>query len=235
MVWVRVSPSHAPETYTVSSAERWGSLRRVWPSLVLIALVVVLLYAGVATPTEVGAIGAFLSAVIGVALGRLTWEGAVSAIKQTIATSAMIFMILIGATIFGYYMAMSQIPQRVVAVVTAMDLNRWVVIAGIVVTYFVVSMFMDELPLLLLTLQLTFPLIVTLGFDPIWFGVMSMLMVAMGLVFPPVGMIAFVVSSSGNVALLKVYKGTSILMIALVLTTALIMAFPSSPSGCRTP
>jgi TRAP-type C4-dicarboxylate transport system permease large subunit len=135
-------------------------------------------------------------------------------------------MILIGATVFGYYMAMSKIPQQVVAVVTEMNLNRWVVIIGIVVTYFVVSMFMDELPLLLLTLQLTFPLITSLGFDPVWFGVMSMLMVAMGLVFPPVGMIAFVVSSSGNVSLMKVYTGTSILMIALVLTTALLMVFP---------
>jgi TRAP-type C4-dicarboxylate transport system permease large subunit len=87
-------------------------------------------------------------------------------------------------------------------------------------------MFMDELPLLLLTLQLTFPLITALGFDPVWFGVMSMLMVAMGLVFPPVGMIAFVVSSSASVSLVKVYTGTSILMIALVLTTALVMVFP---------
>jgi C4-dicarboxylate transporter, DctM subunit len=78
--------------------------------------------------------------------------------------------------VFGYYMAMSKIPQQVVAVVADMNLNRWVVIIGIVVTYFVVSMFMDELPLLLLTLQLTFPLITSLGFDPVWFGVMSMLM-----------------------------------------------------------
>jgi TRAP-type C4-dicarboxylate transport system permease large subunit len=113
-----------------------------------------------------------------------------------------------------------------VAAVTEMNLNRWLVIVGIVVTYFVVSMFMDELPLLLLTLQLTFPLVTSLGFDPVWFGVMSMLMVAMGLVFPPVGMIAFVVSSSANVSLVKVYTGTSILMIALVLTTALLMVFP---------
>jgi TRAP-type C4-dicarboxylate transport system permease large subunit len=123
-------------------------------------------------------------------------------------------------------MALSKIPQQVVAAVTDLNLNRWVVITGIVVAYFVVSMFMDELPLLLLTLQLTFPLIVSLGFDPIWFGVMSMLMVAMGLVFPPVGMIAFVVSSSAGVSLMKVYTGTSILMVALVLTTVLIMVFP---------
>jgi C4-dicarboxylate transporter, DctM subunit len=226
LVWVRVSPSHAPETYVVSASERWASLKHIWSSLVLIVLVIALLYLGVATPTEVGALGAFLSAAIGIALRRLTWASAVEAARQTIKTSAMIFMILIGATIFGYYMAMSQIPQRVVAAVTELDLNRWAVIAGIILAYFVVSMFMDELPLLLLTLQLTFPLIVSLGFDPIWFGVLSMLMVSMGLVFPPVGMIAFVVSASTEVSLAKVYKGTSILMVALVLTTVLVVVFP---------
>jgi tripartite ATP-independent transporter DctM subunit len=226
VVWVWVRPSHAPQTYTVPAAERWKSLGRIWSSLLLIALVVALLYTGVATPTEVGALGAFLAGLIGALFGRLTLASAVEAVRQTIKTSALIFMILIGATIFGYYMAMSKIPQQVVALVTEMDLNRWVVMCGIVVAYFVVSMFMDELPLLLLTLQLTFPLITTLGFDPIWFGVISMLMVAMGLVFPPVGMIAFVVSSSANVSLVKVYTGTSILMIALVLTTVLVMVFP---------
>ena len=225
-VWVRVRPAHAPQTYVVTRAERWASLRRIWASLLLIALVVALLYTGAATPTEVGALGAFLAAAIGVAFGRLTWAGALVAVRETIKTSALIFMILIGATVFGYYMAMSKIPQQVVAVVTEANLNRWVVMVGIVVAYFVVSMFMDELPLLLLTLQLTFPLIVAMGFDPIWFGVMSMLMVSMGLVFPPVGMIAFVVSSSANVSLVKVYTGTSILMIALVLTTILVMIFP---------
>jgi tripartite ATP-independent transporter DctM subunit len=226
LVWVRVSPSHAPETYHVSAAERWASITRIWPSLLLILLVLVLLYTGIVTPTEVGAIGAFLSAAIGVAFGRLRWAGAIEALKATIRTSAMIFMIIIGATIFGSYMALSRFPQHVVAVVAEMNLNRWVVIIGIVVAYFVVSMFMDEIPLLLLTLQLTFPLITNLGFDPIWFGVLSMMMVSMGLVFPPVGMIAFVVSATANVSLVKVYKGTSILMIAIVLTTLLIMIFP---------
>src|SRR4029077_893303 len=98
-------------------------------------------------------------------------------------------------------------------VVIAMNLNRWVVVSGIVVAYFVISMFMDEIPLLLLTLQLTFPLITSLGFDPIWFGVLSMMMVSMGLVFPPVGMIAFVVSATAKVDLMKVYKGTTVLML----------------------
>jgi tripartite ATP-independent transporter DctM subunit len=226
LIWVRVSPSHAPETYRVSTAERWASVKRIWPSLLLILLVLVLLYTGIVTPTEVGAIGAFLSAVIGIVFGRLRWAGAIEAIKLTIRTSAMIFMIIIGATIFGSYMALSRFPQHVVAAITEMNLNRWVVIVGIVVAYFVVSMFMDEIPLLLLTLQLTFPLITNLGFDPVWFGVLSMMMVSMGLVFPPVGMIAFVVSATANVSLVKVYKGTSILMIAIILTTIMIMIFP---------
>ena len=84
LVWVRVRPSHAPETYVVSAAERWASLGRIWSSLLLITLVVVLLYTGVATPTEVGALGAFLAWVIGVAFGRLTWRGVLEALRQTI-------------------------------------------------------------------------------------------------------------------------------------------------------
>jgi tripartite ATP-independent transporter DctM subunit len=225
-LWVTVSPQHAPETYRVAAKERRASLGRVWPSLLLIVIVLVLLYTGIATPTEIGALGALMAAIIGAAFGRLTVSDAIEALKSTIRTSAMIFLILIGATIFGYYMALSRIPQSVVIAVTAMDLNRWVVIVGIVVAYFVISMFMDEIPLLLLTLQLTFPLITSLGFDPIWFGVLSMMMVAMGLVFPPVGLIAFVVSATAGVNLMKVYKGTSILMLALVITTILLMIFP---------
>jgi C4-dicarboxylate transporter DctM subunit len=225
-LWVVISPSHAPATFRTPPAERRASLLRVWPSLLLIFLVLVLLYSGVATPTETGALGALLAAVIGAVFGRLRLPEAVDALKSTIRTSAMIFMILIGATVFGYYMTLSRIPQEVVTMVTAMELNRWVVIVGIVLAYFAISMFMDEIPLLLLTLQLTFPLITSLGFDPIWFGVLSMLMVAMGLVFPPVGLLAFVVSATAGVELMKVYKGCSILMMAIVLTTVLVMIFP---------
>jgi C4-dicarboxylate transporter, DctM subunit len=225
-LWVLISPHHAPATFRVPAAERRASLIRVWPSMLLITIVIVMLYSGFATPTEIGALGALMAAGIGAVFGRLTLDGAVDAIRQTIRTSAMIFLILIGATIFGYYMTLSRIPHEVVSYVTDLGLNRWVVILGIIVVYFVISMFMDEIPLLLLTLQLTFPLITSLGFDPVWFGVVSMMMVAMGLVFPPVGMIAFVVSATGGVELTKVYKGTSVLMLAIVATTALIMVFP---------
>ena len=226
LVWVTVSPSHAPKTIRVPSAERWRSLRNIWPSLLLILIVLLLLYSGVATPTEVGALGAFMSALIGVVMKRLTWHGALHALRETIRTSTMIFLIMIGANIFGYYMTMSRIPNHVVESVMAMNLNRWVIVIGIIVVYFLISMVMDEIPLLLITLPLTFPLVTSVGFDPVWFGVLSMMMVAMGLVFPPVGMIAFVVSATGNVDLVKVYRGTSILIIAIFSATALVMIFP---------
>ncbi|RWQ39456.1 MAG: TRAP transporter large permease [Mesorhizobium sp.] len=225
-LWVTISPSHAPQTYRVPARERWASLARVWPSLLLIVIVIALLYLGIATPTEVGVVGALVAGVIGVALGGLSAHGVLEALKSTIRTSAMIFLILIGATLFGHYMTLSRIPQEIVALVTAMDLNRWMVIIGILAVYFVISMFMDEIPLLLLTLQLTFPLITSLGFDPIWFGVVSMMMVAMGLVFPPVGLVAFVVGTTAGADLTRVYKGTSILTIALVVTTVLLIIFP---------
>ncbi len=226
VVWVTISPSHAPKTHRVSWAERWKSSYRIWPSLLLILMVLGLLYTGIATPTEVGAIGACLSALIGICMGRLTWKGAIEALEGTVRITAMIFMIIIGASIFGYFMTLSQVPQHMAGAIAEMNLNRWVVVTGIIVGYFIISMFMDEIPLLLITLPLTFPLVTSLGFDPIWYGVISIMMVCMGLVFPPVGMVAFVVSATANVDLVKVYKGTSILIIAIFITTLLVMVFP---------
>jgi len=226
LVWVTIKPSHAPKTIRVPLAERWRSLRNIWPSLLLILIVLLLLYSGVATPTEVGALGAFMAALIGVVMKRLTWHGALHALRETIRTSTMIFLIMIGANIFGYFMTMSRVPNNVVEAVIAMNLNRWVIVIGITIVYFLISMVMDEIPLLLITLPLTFPLVTSVGFDPIWFGVLSIMMVAMGLVFPPVGMIAFVVSATANVDLVTVYRGTSIMIIAIFIATALVMIFP---------
>jgi TRAP-type C4-dicarboxylate transport system permease large subunit len=138
----------------------------------------------------------------------------------------MVFLIIIGAKIFGHFMALSEIPKLAVDAAQSAQLNRWVVIAAIAVGYFVISMFMDEGPLLLISLPVTFPLVVSLGFDPVWYGVYSILLACMGLVFPPVGLVSFVVASTGQVELEKVFRGTSVLLIALIATTVLITIFP---------
>jgi C4-dicarboxylate transporter DctM subunit len=226
LVWTAIRPQDAPKTEQVSWPERWRSLYRIWPCIILILIVMGLLYAGVATPTEVAGLSAFFAGLIGLILGRLDWTGALKAFRSTVRISAMIFMILIGATIFGYFMTLSGIPDKIIEAVYAMNLNRWTVVIGIVGSYFIFSMFMDELPLMLLYLQITFPLVMKLGFDPIWYGVINAMMVMLGLVFPPVGLICFVVSSVGKMDLAKVYKGSSILIIAIVMTMILVMIFP---------
>jgi tripartite ATP-independent transporter DctM subunit len=226
LIWVTLRPQDAPRAERVSWSERWRSTYRVWPCVLLIFIVMGLLYAGIATPTEVAGLGALFAGLTGAFLGRLTWDGTLQALKGTIRIAAMIFMILIGAYVFGYFMTLSGIPQKVIAAVEVMKLNRWVVMTAICLSYFLFSMFMDELPLMLLYLQITFPLITRLGFDPIWYGVVMAMMVMMGLVFPPVGLIVFVVSEAGKIPLGKVYKGASILIMALVITLILLMIVP---------
>jgi C4-dicarboxylate transporter, DctM subunit len=226
LIWVTIRPGDAPKSVPVPWSERWRSLWRVWPSLCLILIVLILLYSGVCTPSEVGGIGAFFAALFGILFGHLRWDGIAEALKRTIAGITMIFMILIGAFIFGNFMTLSGVPQKVMAFASTLEVNRWFIMIGIVVGYFVISMFMDELPLMLITLQLTFPLVMSLKFDPIWFGIMNILMTMMGLVFPPVGLISFVVSSVSKIELHRVFIGTSILMIGIVLTIILICIWP---------
>ncbi len=225
-VWVTLFPASAPKTQRVSWSARWRSLTRTWPSLSLIIIVIGLLYTGVATPTEIGAIGALIAALIGIVMGRLRWTGILDAIKKTISATAMIFMIIIGGSLFGYFITLSQVPQHMITAIGEMNLDRWLIIIGVSVAYFVVSMFMDEIALTIITVQVTYPLVVALGFDPIWFGVLMMMLISMGMVFPPVGVAAFIVSASAKVNLITVYKGTSIMTIAIILTTVLMMFFP---------
>jgi C4-dicarboxylate transporter DctM subunit len=226
VIWVTVHPSHAPKAERTSWHERWRNLRAIWPSLLLIGFILGVLYTGIATPTEAGALGAAAAALIGIIMKRLTWKAMLEAVVETVSASTMILLIIIGATIFGTFMTMSRIPQDLVSAVTAMNINRWLIIVAITVGYFVISMFMDEIPLLLLTLPVTFPLVTSVGFDPVWFGVLSIMMVCMGLVFPPVGLVAFVVSATANVDLVTVYRGTSILICSIFLAFVLVAIFP---------
>jgi len=107
LIWVSIRPQDAPRAERVSWPERWQSSYRIWPCILLILIIMGLLYAGVATPTEVAGLGAFFAGLIGIILHRLTWAGALKAFKATMRISAMIFMILIGATVFGYFMTLS--------------------------------------------------------------------------------------------------------------------------------
>lgn len=225
-VWVWVRPQDSSLGERVELRKKIKLTLKIWPVLLLMALVMILLYSGVVTAVEVGATGALAALIMTVVSRRLTLQRFLTALHNTVNTTVMIFAIIIGGHLFGAYVALSGLPATVSELILGSGMNRWLVIVIIVVGYFILSMFMDEIPLLLTTLPVTFPVITALGFDPVWFGAISMMMVIMGLVFPPVGLTLFIVSNATGVRLEKVAVGAAVLLIPVVITVACLMLFP---------
>ncbi|GAA5147504.1 TRAP transporter large permease [Microbacterium pseudoresistens] len=225
-IWVRVRPALAPQVERHPLKVLLASLKPIWLGALVIVILMLLLYGGFATPTEIGAVGAVVIGLVGVLRGKIRWAEFVQAVENTLRTTALIFLIIIGAGVFGLYLTLSRLPQNLVAFITDAGVAPWLVILLICVGYLVLSMFMDENPLLLITLPLTFPLVLALGFDPIWFGVVTLLLAAIGLVCPPVGMSAFVVASASRVPVDVVYRGTLVLMIPMLVCLGLVLLVP---------
>ena len=225
-VWVKIDPSVSPPQQAWSWSERMHSLKYVWPMFVLFAVVVGTIYTGVATPTESAAFGATAALLIGLAQRRLNREKIFAACLSTIKSTVMIFVLIIGAMIFGYYMTMTQLAQDFVKVIAASGLDRWVIMGGLVVFYIALGCILDQIAILLLTLPITFPLVMSLGFDPIWFGVIITALAEIGLITPPVGLNCFIVSQVSRLPLEQVFKGATILMLGELIVLALLMAFP---------
>jgi tripartite ATP-independent transporter DctM subunit len=193
---------------------------------VLFAVVVGTIYTGIATPTESAAFGATAALVMGLAMGRLDREKILAACLATIKSTVMIFVLIIGAMIFGYYMTMTQLAQDTVKLIAASSLDRWVIMGGLVLLYIFLGCILDQIAILLLTLPITFPLVMSLGFDPIWFGVMITALAEIGLITPPVGLNCFIVSQVSKIPLEDVFKGASILLISEMIVMAMLLYWP---------
>jgi len=225
-VWVKIDPSVSPPQKAWSWTERMHSLKYVWPMFVLFGVVVGTIYTGVATPTESAAFGATVALAMGLAMGRLDRGKIYAACLATIKSTVMIFVLIIGAMIFGYYMTLTQLAQDFVRVIASSSLDRWVIMGGLVVLYLFLGCILDQIAILLLTLPITFPLVMSLGFDPIWFGVVITALAEIGLITPPVGLNCFIVSQVSRLPLEEVFKGACILLIAEMVVMALLMGFP---------
>ncbi len=224
--WVKLDPEVAPLISPHSWRERFFSLKGIWPALVLITLVIGGMYSGFVTATEAAAVGAFGALMLGLAMHRLTWRSFSTAVKSTLRSSTMIFTIIIGAMILGYYMTISLFTQSAISYITSLPIGRWGVMMILVVVYLMLGCFMDQIAILLLTLPLTFPLATGLGFDPIWFGVIVIALAEIGLVTPPVGLNSYVVSSVSKVSLEETFKGAGIMLIFEAVVLAILLAFP---------
>ena len=202
------------------------ALKPALPVLALFLLVMGGLYGGLFTPTEAAGAGAFLTLLVALARG-VRWPGLRRALADTLGTTAAIFLIIIGAEIFGYLLSVSQIPAETVDLIRDLGLAPWMVLAAVLVFFILLGCVMDSLAMILLTVPVFYPLIVEAGYDPIWFGILAVVAVELGLITPPVGMNLFVISSvAPEVKSEEVMIGALPFVVADLLRLAILAAFP---------
>jgi len=228
-LWARHDPEVAPPPdMAFSRDERWRALVRAWPALVLFTIVVGGIYFGIFTPTEAAAVSAASAVAIGALTGRLTWARFVESLRETVTQTAMIFAIVIGAKLFVSLVSLTGLAPAILALVEGRSLPPWLVLGIIVVIYLVLGMFLDSIGILLLTLPFTVPVVEGLGFDLVWFGVIVVKLLEIGLITPPIGLNVFVIGGvvEGRVPLEAIFAGVLRFLAVDILVFGLLLAFP---------
>ncbi len=231
-VVVHRNPGLAPTTPRASAAETLAALRSVWPVVSIFVLVIGGMYAGLFTPTEGAAVGAFGTLLFAVRAGmRLT--GFLTCVRQTAIATAMIFFIVLGAQLFNTFMAFTQVPQMVANAIAGSGLDPWLILTLILLAYLVLGCLMDSLSMILLTIPIFFPAIMKLDFGlgpedaAIWFGILALIVVEVGLITPPVGMNLFVINAMArDVPMLQTYRGVLPFVVTDIIRTIVLVAFP---------
>jgi C4-dicarboxylate transporter, DctM subunit len=202
-------------------------LKDVWEVLVLFLIVIGGLYSGLATPVESAAFGAVGTLLFGLFKRTLTWQGLLAALDETVRTTAMVFFIVIGADLFGYFMALSQMPMRFAAWLSGLHVAPVLILWAIIATYILLGALMDELAMTLLTVPIFFPVVTAVGYDPIWFGVIIVVVVQIGLIAPPVGLNVFVIGGMArDVPLATIYRGILPFLAAQIVLLILLTLWP---------
>ena len=221
------NPSLAPAGEATSWKEKLDGIAGVGEMLVLFLLVICGLFLGWFSPTQAGGAGAAGALLIGLVRRQLTWEGFLNAVKDTLRITCMIMVIVAGAMVFGHFMAVSKIPLILADWVGAMPLPPVAVMAVIVLIFLIGGCFMDSLAMIMLTVPIFYPAVVALGFNPIWFGVIIVLVVEMGVITPPVGINVYVVKGiADGVPLETVFKGVWPFLLAELVMVGILMLFP---------
>jgi tripartite ATP-independent transporter DctM subunit len=221
------NPALGPPGPVLSRAEKMQSVREVWRVLLLFAVVLGGMYFGWFTPTEAAAVGAFGAVLLSWLGGHLSRKVVRDCMVETTTTSAMIFMILIGAGVFNFFLDATGLNEALTAYVEQLGLNRWLVMFLLMIMYIILGALMDEISMILLTVVPVFKLVTALGFDPIWFGVMLVTVCEIGLIVPPVGMNLFVLQSVAGLPLTTVVRGIFPFVGADILRLLLLCFFPA--------
>jgi C4-dicarboxylate transporter, DctM subunit len=220
-------PDAGPPGERSSGAQRLDAVKRVWPVVLLFVLVIGGIYAGVFTATEGAGIGAGGAFVFALARRALTWKILIEVLIESARTTSMLFMILIGALIFANFINYTSMPADLKDFAAQFKSTPWLVVAAICVIYVVLGTAMEELSMILLTVPLFFPMVIGLGYDPVWFGIVVVIVVQIGLISPPVGMNIFVVKNLiRHLSISTVFRGVTPFTVALVAMLAIIVVFP---------
>ena len=216
------------ELETVSWAERWQALWHVLPSLLLIVVVLGVIYTGVATPTEAAAIGCIGALLVAALRGRMSFRAMNRMLRDSMLNSGMILIILANALLFGYLLTRLRIPQELAMFLTSWDMAEWVILLGIIGLLVVMGMFLDSVSVILIATPLLLPAIKSMGYDPIWFGIILAITCEIGVITPPIGLNLFVIKgiASDDVTLSDVVRGAAPFIGVLGFGLFLLILFP---------
>ena len=224
----RRHPGWGPPGERAPWSERFAALRRIWGVLLLFAIVMGGMYGGFFTPTEAAGVGAMGGFVFALARRALDWRALLEVLTESARTSAMLFAIIIGASLFASFLNFTDLPPALREFVTAFDLPPVAVVIAICLVYVVLGMAMESLSMMLLTVPIFFPLVVSLGFDPVWFGIIVVCVIEISLITPPVGMNIFVLSSvTPDVPTTAIWRGVLPFVAADIVRMAVLIAFPA--------
>ncbi|MBW1780042.1 MAG: TRAP transporter large permease [Deltaproteobacteria bacterium] len=229
VIYLRVlyNPSLAPAGPKTSIRKKIRSFMGVIETLIIFGLVMGGIFFGIFTPTEAAAAGAFLTLVLAIVRRQLTWRGFLNSIADTTRISCMVMVIVAGATIFGHFMAVTRVPFELSHWVSHLPLPGFAIMMVIVLIYLFGGCFMDAFAMIMLTIPIFFPVAQALGYDPIWFGVVIVLITEMGVITPPVGINVYVVYGvAKDVPLEVIFKGVLPMLLALLVCNLVILFFP---------
>ena len=227
----RLNPEQGPAGERFTWGQKMKSLLGMGETLAVFVLVIGGLFIGLFTPTEAAAVGAFGVLAVSLIRRQLTWEGFVKSLYETLRTSCMVMMLIAGAVIFGKFLAVTRIPFDMATWVGGFDLPPYMILTVVVLIYFFGGCFMDALALVMLTVPIFYPLVTGLGYDPIWFGLIIVMVTEMGVITPPVGINVYVVygvakNVIGEVPLESIFKGILPFLLAVIVGIIILMIFP---------
>jgi tripartite ATP-independent transporter DctM subunit len=223
----RARPGFLPISERASGRERLAALSKVWASLLLFVFVIGGLYGGVFTPTEAGGVGACGALIISVLRRKLSLSGLLEALLRATRTASAVFTVLIGALLFGYFLTVTGVPQNVTGFLTGLGLPPLGVLLLILLMYLVLGCLMDAMAMIILTVPIVFPAVTALGYDPIWFGVIIVMTVELGLIHPPVGMNVFVIKTAvEDVSFATIFRGVAPFIVTDLVRLGILIAVP---------